>query len=324
MVRDVDHAMAAQRPEKLAVRELWVREVRRADSETPDCAIPLYLTLPGRQGGDLRALVDAGIIGLTETGAIAATDPIRIVAVESSTDAILELNQTFPGLKILEQRLEDLLQATSDLAWPSKENRRWFRAQVVNFDLNKSLHAEVRQGQLVFPLLRMVEKVARLHAQEPCVDWTLCLTLHGELAWKDDADALVCRFLANNFQIEPEFSAQAKAVLGADIHDAICNTPSRAKLHKRSIDDQQNVLTVLVPKRIAHESHQQGWHVATIENLRYGGSQGRAPMVTWILRFTWDERASTEPSLIYREALQLALRNQGYIDVNGRVLRHAA
>jgi hypothetical protein len=313
--------MAAQRPEKKAIRDLWVEEVRRADGDISNSDIPLYLTLPGRQGGDLRALVDAGLIELTETGAIAATNPIRVVAVESSIDAVVELNQTFPGLKILEHRLEDLLQGIGDLAWPSKANRRWFRAQVVNFDINSPLRAEVRQGQLVFPVLRMIEKVARLHAQEPCVDWTLCLTVHGELAWTDDADALICRFLANNFQQEEGFSNQARAVLGAEVHDAICDDPDNARLCRRSVDDQQELLKVLVPKRIAHESHLHGWHVTTVENLRYGGADDKAPMVTWILRFRWDERASTEPHLVYREALSLSLQNQGYIDGRGRVLR---
>jgi hypothetical protein len=321
MMSKVDDAMAAQRLEKRAIRELWVEEVRRADSDEPDPDVPLYLTLPGKQGGDLRALVEAGVIELTETGAIAETNPIRVVAVEGSTDAVLELSQTFPGLKILEHRLEDLLKATSDLAWPSKATRRWFRAQVVNFDINTPLKAELHQKQLVFPVLRMVEKVARMHAQEPCVDWTLCLTLHGELVWTDDVDRLICRFLARNFRDEPEFSEQAKVVLGHELHEAICECPDEAGLCQRSVDDQQNVLTVLVPKRIAHESHQRGWHVDTAENLRYGGSDGKAPMVTWILRFTWDERTSTEPAVVYRESLKLTLQNQGYIDAQGKVRR---
>ncbi len=321
MTANVDNAMAAQRPAKKIVRKLWVKEVKRADGIAADPKTPLYLTLPGRQGGDLKALVEAGVIELTETGAIADTDPIRVVAVESSSDAVLELSQSFPGLKILEHRLEDLLQATSDLAWPSKENRRWFRAQVVNFDINAPLRAEVRQGQLVFPVLRMVEKVARLHAQEPSVDWTLCLTLHGELISTSKADALIARFLARNFQSDTEFSAEAGELLGDDIHSAICAAPDKVELHSRSISEQQAILTVLVPKRIAHESHQRGWHIATVENLCYGGSGGRAPMVTWILRFTWDERASTEPDVIYREALRSALKNRGVISEDGKLTR---
>lgn len=130
-------------------------------------------------------------------------------------------------------------------------------------------------------------------------------------------------FLAHNFQDEPAFSAQAKVVLGDELHGAICECPDEAKLCQRNTDEQQNVLTVLVPKRIAHESHQRGWHVGTVENLRYGGFDGKAPMVTWILHFTWDERTSTEPIVVYRESLKLALQNQGYIDAQGRVCRAA-
>lgn len=63
MERGVDRAMAAQRPEKQAVRDLWVEEVRRLDTDhDEESDIPLYLTLPGRQAGDLHALIEAGLL----------------------------------------------------------------------------------------------------------------------------------------------------------------------------------------------------------------------------------------------------------------------
>jgi hypothetical protein len=322
MERGVDRAMAAQRPEKQAVRDLWVEEVRRLDSEqNEESGVPLYLTLPGRQAGDLHALIAAGLLEVTETTAIATPDATRVVAVEASAEAVIALNKEFPGLKILERRLEDLLKASSDMAWPSKSERRWFRAKVVNFDLTSSLHAQMRQGQLFFPALAMVAKVARLHAEEPCVDWSLCLTLNGGLSWEAHVDHSVCQLLAGNFQEEPEYSDQARLVLGEQIHDAILDDPRAADLAGRSSEEQQRVVMALVPKCIARDAHRFGWHVDTVENLRYGGSGDAAPMVTWILRFTWDERASTQPMVVYREALRLALRRQGYIDGKGRVQR---
>ena len=322
MERGVDRAMAAQRPEKQAVRDLWVEEVRRLDTEHDEGSdVPLYLTLPGRQAGDLHALIEAGLLEVTETSAIATPDAARVVAVEASAEAVIALNKEFPGLKILENRLENLLRATSDMVWPTKSERRWFRAKVVNFDLTSSLHARIHQGQLFFPALAMVAKVARLHAEEPCVDWSLCLTLNGGLTWEADVDHSVCQLLAGNFEEEPEYSDRARLVLGEEIHDAIREDPRAADLAGRNRDEQQRVVMALVPKCIARDAHRIGWHVDTVENLRYGGTDDTAPMVTWILRFTWDERASTQPMVVYREALRLALRRQGYIDGQGRVLR---
>jgi hypothetical protein len=321
--RAVDAAMAAQRPEKATIRDLWVAEVQRADGISAPGEVPLYLTLPGREGADLKALTDARVLELTETGAIADPGTIRIVAVESSPQAVIRLNELFPGLKILESSLESLLQSGSELAWPSKINRRWFRAQVVNFDLNEALSARLRQGKVTFPALALVAKVARLHAEDPHVDWTLCLTLHGELAWGDNADSKVCRFLSGNFQEEPQFSEAAQVLLGEELHAAIIAAPETVRLCKRTASEQQRVMMVLVPKAVARDAYAMGWRVATVENVRYGGSDQRAPMVSWILRFTWDERASSEPLAIYRDGLREALGRRGRIDADGALHRDA-
>ena len=80
---------------------------------------------------------------------------------------------------------------------------------------------------------------------------------------------------------------------------------------------------VLVPKRIAFDVHRDGWSVETTENIRYGGTDHRAPMVTWIMRFRWDARASTHPETVYREALASALLRCGQIDANGNLTRAA-
>jgi hypothetical protein len=93
--------MAADRPEKATVRGLWVDEVQRVADGEHD--VPLYLTMPGARGGDIQALIDAGVIDRTETTAIADPGRIRLVAVESSPQAVVELQSHFPGLKILQE-----------------------------------------------------------------------------------------------------------------------------------------------------------------------------------------------------------------------------
>lgn len=320
MPRDVDEAMAAERPEKRTVRALWVGEVELAHGSEPPEPVPLYLTMPGAAGGDIQALIDRGAISLTETGAIADAERLRLVAVEHSPSAVVELQRRFPGLKILEQPLHSLLHSTSPITWPRGEHRRLFRAQVVNLDLDSPLAGEVEHGQLSFPALGLVRKLATLHAVSPYVDWTLCLTLHGEVAWEGGSEQLACEFLAANFGDDVGFSEQARDVLGDDLHRAICEDPTAVGVRDLPAADQQRVLMVLVPKRIAFDAHREGWSVDTVENLRYGGTRRRAPMTTWVLRFQWDVRASTQPEAVYRDALSRALRRRGSIDADGNLV----
>lgn len=321
MRRPVDNAMAAERPEKQTIRELWVQEAKRLEAEWSPGDAPLYLTLPGERGGDIHAMAENGIIELAENGAIADAEQLKLVAVEGAPGAVVKLQTAFPGLKILEQPLGNLLHSTNPTTWPTREIKQVFRARVVNLDLNAPLEAKVQNQQIVFPVLELVQKVVVLHADEPR-DWTLCLTLHGEIVWTAQTEKMACLFLQSNFQRDEQFSEQARAALGDDLHATICGSPSKVGVRTMDADAQQRVLMVLVPKQIAFDAHTRGWSIDTVENLRYGGSGGRAPMVTWVLRFRWDARARTQPEELYREALGRALARRGHIDTDG-VLRHA-
>jgi len=318
MTRPVDDAMAAERPEKITVHRLWVDEVRRvADTESD---VPLYLTMPGARGGDIQALIDAGIIDLTETNAVAEPGKLRLVAVENSPQAIVELQKLFPGLKILQEPIHSLLHSDGLTSWPDGEHKRFFRARVVNFDLQCSLEASTKDGQLWFPILALIRKLAILHS-EPALDWTLCLTLHGQVSWTVDRQKKAWKFLASNFGADETFGRQARDTLGDEIYDAICTEPNLLRIEKLGLVEQQKLLMVLVPKKIAFDAHTHGWRVDTVENLRYGGSQHRAPMVTWILRFAWDERAATEAPVVYHESLAQVLAYRGHINRTGRLHR---
>ena len=313
--------MAAERPEKQTVRSLWVKEARLFESAWEPGDFPLYLTLPGERGGDIRALANEGIIRLAENGAIIDPHELKLVAVESAPGAVIALQGRFPGLKILEQSVGNLLHSTSTVAWPTGETKRLFRARVVNLDLDEPLKAIVTDDQLSFPVLAWVRKLAVLHAVSPPVDWTLCLTLHGEVHWTVASDKMACEFLCANFERDAEFSAQAQATLGDDLHEAICKHPGKVGVRDLDAATQQRVLMVLVPKQIAFDAHSEGWSIDTVENLRYGGTDSRAPMVTWVLRFKWDPRARTAPDTVYREALARSLVRRGRIDANGNLTR---
>jgi hypothetical protein len=313
--------MAAERPEKRTVRGLWVEEARRIDPGWMPGDVPLYLTLPGELGGDIRALADEGIIELAENGAIVGAEDLKLVAVESAPGAVIELQRRFPGLKVLQASVGNLLRSTSPTAWPTGETKHFFRARVVNLDLNDPLEAKVENNQLVFPVLAWVHKLAVLHGAAPQVDWTLCLTLHGAVKWSARSDQMACQFLRSNFERDEEFSAHARAALGDALHADICDRPGRVGVRNLDVEAQQRVLMVLVPKQIAFDAHSAGWSIDTVENLRYGGTAARAPMVTWVLRFTWDARARTQPERLYREALGRSLLRRGRIDANGALRR---
>jgi hypothetical protein len=319
MARSVDEAMAGDRPEKATVRNLWIEEVARVDKTPDPGGVPLYLTTPGALGKDIALLVKNGILELEENEAVKEPEKLRLVAIENSPLANVELRKKFPGIRILETDLRSVLKAENMMNFPEKAVRPLFRARVVNLDLQSPLEAEVAKGQLQFPLLSLVQKIAVLHT-EPPVDWTLCLTLHGEAMWSGASAKKACEFLTANFARDAKFAEQTEDALGSELFESICKTKSSTFQNlEKSV--QRLILMVIVPKKIAFEAHKVGWAVDTIENLQYGGTGDRAGMVTWMLRFKWDERASTEADVLYGEALPRILARRGHITARGLLRR---
>jgi hypothetical protein len=310
--------MEEDRPEKRAVRELWTDLVTEVDSLGGPVPPPVYLTLSGASGKDIEILVARGLVHRTETGAIDAQDQHKFVAVESNSNAVLALQKKFPGLKILEVPFANLVRSASPTAWPDKQDKEFCRARVINLDLNDILGSADQEGQIVFPLLSLVRKLGQLHGLPPRLDWHLCLTLHGEIHWSEEVGLAMQEFLTENFDREPEFAAAAHELLG-DTLFAQVTSRSLKDLRALKVSDQQKVLMVLVPKKIQQLVLDQGWRLVTPRNLRYGGTGGRAPMVTWILRFVWDSRTSGTPSAVYCDGLRGVLANVGQIAADGTV-----
>jgi len=316
MARPVDRAMNAQRPEKRVMRDLWLPCIQRLIDAGVDNSVPLYLTLCGAEALDIRHLIDNRLIKLTNTGAIHPDDLNRVVAVEFDQEAILSIKRLLPGLAVRETRLQSLLHGDTQLRYPTGVHYDDCRARVVNLDLDNSLEARNDDDELIFPLLQLVVKLARLHAERPRIDWTLLLTLHGEIHWDDGVFGYVAEFLGENCRNDPEFERGFRNTAGNHIVDSFLQQPIALKSEYSKLE-QQSILMAFVPKKIAHLLHRDGWKVVTAVNVRYGGTNARAPMVSWQMDFKWDRRYSTRPEVIYRECVREVFMNTRQITARG-------
>jgi hypothetical protein len=311
--------MHAERPEKATVRRRWLDHVEQQNADWGGGPEPLYLTLPGAEGRDLTLMVERGVLGVTEVGSLTTEDQGKVVAVESSGEAVLSLQRLFPGLKILEQDINSLVRGQGPIAWPQGDDVRICRARIINLDLNTPLRATVVGGQLSFPTLEIIRKFAQVHAVDPPVSWTLFLTLHGEIHCDVGIDESVRQFLANNFGTVPAFGNACRAFLGEKLFNRL-EAVGPIRFTELARIEQQRVLMALVPKAIARRVVGQGWRIVPSLNWRYGGTGAAAPMVTWVLRFEWDTRVSVNEQAVYQESVEQTLAAAGFVDENGEVV----
>lgn len=315
--RPVDRAMDRERTEKHTVRVFWLEEARAYSDGFPEDEEPLYLTLSGAEGRDIQLFAEHGLIELTETGSVASEDQEKIIAVESSSQAVLQLQRRYPGLKIIEKNFQGLVRGTGPFNWPEGEERRYCRARIVNLDLNAELRAKQQQERIDFPVVTWIEKVAELHTMPSPRDWSLCLTLHGEMHWTGDVCRFACQFLRDNFRREPSFAESCKNWFGSILYSGIAGGAD-VDFSTLLPGAKQQVLMVVVPKLITQRVQNQGWKIATERNLRYGGV-GNAPMVTWVVRFTWDAATLASPDAAHREALTGIFHSVGLIREDGQI-----
>lgn len=315
--RPVDQAMDQERPEKHTVRMFWLEEARAYMDRYPEDEEPLYLTLSGAEGRDVRLFAEHGLIRLTETSSIVREDQGRIIAVESSAQAVLQLQRKYPGLKIVEKNFQDLVRGTGHFSWPNPEERHYCRARIINLDLNGQLRAQRQEAHIDFPVIAWIDKVARLHTMPSRRDWSLCLTLHGKINWTNEVCSFAQEFLRDNFRREPSFAESCRILFGEALYQDIDNK-ANVDFSALLLEAQQQVLMVTVPKLIAQRVQNQGWKVATERNLRYGGREN-APMITWLVRFTWDASTIAAPNAAHRDALTGIFHFVGSIREDGQI-----
>ena len=299
------------------MRCIWVNEVRIVAEKFPNSCVPWYLTLCGGEGRDIELLIQEDLISRTEVNSIAERDLDKIVAVENNVQAYVKLRKRFPGLRIKDVDFQDLMRGTRFTRWPDGKDEVYCKARVVNLDLNQPFRGEMIDEKPLFPVLSWIHKLCILHQEPTQIDWTLCLTLHGEVNWADGVSEWINEFLAGNLKREKTFASSCRDFLGTGLFSKI---ESCGVLDFRSLDrdSQQKIIMIIVPKYIANSVHNLGWSVFTERNLRYVDER-HAPMVTWILKFTWSGRATSQPDVVYRSSLKDIFAGAGIVNDSGEI-----
>jgi hypothetical protein len=142
----------------------------------------MYLTLPGEEGYDVIALIEAGLLATNESGGISDADARLVVGYERHLPTLSSLKDKIPGLAVRPTSVGDALGGSAPEAAPtSKTAKRDFRATVVNLDMNQTIKPD---GTGTFEIPRLVAKIGNLHLATPnrplVSPWVLCVTLHGE------------------------------------------------------------------------------------------------------------------------------------------------
>lgn len=312
--------MAADRPEKQVIRDFWAQQASSVwEKFANDPQVPLYVTLSGAEGKDIKRLADEGLLNLTEVGGIATADQNKIVAVEVNHTAEFELRRRFPGLRTYREGFQNLVSGTGITSFPDKDRKRICRARIINLDLTVPLHGDANEdGELQFPVLTWIKKLCQMHAEPPRLEWCLCLTLQGGITWAPEISNDIQAFLGENFHFEKSFGELSRSFLGDTLYNQILGQDP-LDFRELTQDERQKVLMAFVPKKITQLVHAEGWRVYTRANIRYGGREDHAPMVSWIFEFRWDRRYSRTPRAVYSDSLADVLRSVKAIHPDGRI-----
>jgi len=210
--------MLALRPDKQIVREMWGQHVTTANRKWkgPEA---LYLTLSGAAGADIDQLTRLGVVKRMENGALAPEDASKIVAVEKSTIAYTALREAFPGMTVHNRYIEELASGDDMTTFPARRDkiRHALRAHVVNLDYNGPLILSADSSGLHYPQLTLIQKLAQLHATPlPAMNWTLFLTLNGEVTWGPPAHQPIREYLVNNIERNVAFAEQCRVHVGSN------------------------------------------------------------------------------------------------------------
>jgi hypothetical protein len=327
LVRGIDNAMGQDREDKVAMRGFWMEEVSEAALDwEPGSGRPIFLTLPGSEGKDIQAMVESGILSENEVEGIDQADWDKVVAVESDTQAVIKLQDLWPGLRIIQGRIEQLVAGSMDRHMAAARGKNvqptdtekdvdWaLRAMVVNLDYNGGLRPRKIDGAFASAVIDAIVGIVEL--REGADPFTLLLTLNGDpKSWPKNATEVCRKVLLANGKECPEFRKLAQEHLGTRAGDL----DSKVDFTKYTGVQAQEFLMLAVPKLIADAVRGSGWRAEVKRNIRYGGSNGRARMVALIVRFS-QAPDPEDADHLHRDNLVTVMNGKAVIASDGTVL----
>jgi len=319
-LRAIDRAMGTERAEKKTIREEWMKHIQICIEEADEEGIPLYLTLSGAEGIDIKKLIDEEILKLTKVGSIDQSLEDKVIAIESNTQAAAKLKKIYPGLNIINQNFSYLVGGNTLVNYPSKKLKKYCRSKIVNLDFDNSLSIDANGDTLFFRELNWVRKLCQIHLLEPVINWKLFLTFNATIDhWDDKILESIKNFLQDNFEREEEFKESCENFFEEELFEMITGED---KLDTENLSQVQKnkLMMIFVPKKLSQLVHNDGWSIDTEMNCHYGGENKTAPMVSWIFNFSWKPGNTDIPNQIYKECLLGILAKVVHIKDDGELI----
>lgn len=318
MSRAIDDAMGLDCPAKDFLRKRWVDLVRQfKDAGLSDGGF-LYLSLPGKHGRDIQALIDSEILEVTETGALTEESQDLVAAVESNGRAVVELQRKYSGLKIYEKSIHDLLRGGKLTTFPDGRDKRFAGARIINLDFDKPVHDDPDNPEKRFPVVNLIKKIGLLHKEEGHATWALCITFNSTLQWAASSIKEARSLIVENIHTHSEFRDMLSECLG---EEALVKIEEDEGFFDamNDLDFSQRFLSAFIPKRLGYELLDQKWLISVSECYRYYSPNG-APMASWVFVLKCPEEDGEVNKLtIYRKNVLSILRKFLFIDEDGRV-----
>lgn len=312
MTLAVNQAMASHHPAKAVVRSWWVEAAREHKDQAVHLGVPMYLTLPGEEGYDVLAMIDAGLVSTNESGGIAEDDARLVVGYEKHMPTLASLKNKIPGLAVRPCSVSDALGGAAPEAAPqNKSVRTDFRATVVNLDMNESIKPN-RAGAWEVP--QLISKIGLVHIatsdRSVVSPWTLCITLRAEFYGDPNfkEDQIGCLRDASSSTAFASFIKQRAPWITADYVVSIESDRTRIQM----------AVLMVTCVHVVEILSAQGW---TPKFRRAGfyqhDSPGSAPMVTLVVDLTFAGLAKrAEARKLAHQSLQAAWC---WIDATGKV-----
>lgn len=315
-IRPVDKALEQELPEKKLLRNKWVDAVKEAEKyHSGNDKYPLYVTLSGPEGKDIELLIKNNIIKITENGAINSDDQWKVVAIEKNGPKATELRNKFPGLKVKDSSVFDLLNDNCNANEKLNNSFLW-GASVINLDYNSRLEGIIENDRCSFDVIITLKKISEFQLSFESKYWCVLLTLNANLVLDDIFWNEIIKTLKNNRYFNSEFCNEVdKSEYFKNIDDIYYSSVSKIKDCDKL---QQKFVLNLVPNLFSQKIKEHCWEFSVIKAFSYGNNtSGRSRMASWILCLKQKSEDGLQKDLNFENQLSNII-NYYQIDQDGK------